>query len=164
MTHPVDPDAVDTLAEWLRNGLSASEVRSYGMADSETYLFRAFSDADDGFELEVSYEVFERAPVDAITADLENRSALDLLQQDRTVRLFYSSQDGLNRNELRTIMCDSRRYVVTRNRDHVVDIWDANGKRLAQMPDEPAVSPASIHRTSDDVWCDKVRNWRGPNQ
>lgn len=164
MTHPVDPEAVNTLAEWLRNGLSAKEVRFNDMDERETFLFRAFGHADNPFELEISYEAFERAPVDVITADLENRSALDLLKQDPTVRLFYSSQDGLNHNERRAIECDGRQYVVTRNRDHVVDIWDADGQRLARMPNEPAVSPASIHRTYDDHWCDRVRTWRSPNQ
>lgn len=165
MTHPVDPEAVETLAEWLCNGLSAKKVRSKDDEDRTTYVFTALGQAGDRFELEVSYEALEKAPVDEIIATLESRSAIGLLQQEPTVRLFYSSLDGLIVNEQRRITCDGRQYVVSRTRhDRVVDIHDANQQRLTGMPDGPSPLPASIHCKDDDHWCDKVRAWRGPSQ
>lgn len=165
MTSPIDPQAVDTLSEWLQTGLAADAVSSRDMDQRETFLFRAIGKAGERFELEVSYEALERATAEELIADLESQAALRLLQDNPTVRLFYSSEDGLNRNERRPITCDGRHYVVTRSRaNHIVDIWDSTGSRLERMPNEPAVSPASIHRTTDDEWRARIRSWRAERQ
>jgi hypothetical protein len=154
---------IDAVHERLERWFPDSRVESQEIFDRETHLFRIHLPTGRASELEVSREVLDHEPPEAIVNELSQSDSAERLRRDPSVRVQYFSS-GIDHFETRYVLCDGRQYRVVRDDKHNVSIFDSSDNLLLNTPRQMLVRPTSIFRSREADWRDQIRAWRGEGQ
>jgi hypothetical protein len=154
---------VDAVQKWLAAQFPEATIVTGEIFDRESTLFRVHTKAGPYPELEILREVLEDKSPDTLVRELAKSDALERLRRDPSVRIQYF-RSGINHFETRYVQCDNRHYRIVRDDKHNVTIFDYDDRRLANMPPQMLVLPASIFDLQVGEWCTRIMSWRGEGQ
>jgi hypothetical protein len=158
MQATIDPTILD-IERWLQNAFPVGKVEHGWVMDDAYLLFRVHRADGKRSEIQFAETALEDHTSAEILDDLADADTAAQLGARTSHRFTYGPGRAITPIERMVVVCDDRSYLVVRNLEGCVTVFDQTGRPLKNVP-AGAVLLSSIFLRLVSQWREDIQRWR----
>jgi hypothetical protein len=150
---------IDELTQWVQGVFPDGKVLYDWITDDTYLLYRVHRADGKRSEIQFAEIALEDYSAAEIVQDLAEADTATQLRSRTSHRFTYGPRRSITPIERMIVRCDEQPYLIVRNPEGFVAVFDDQDRPLTNMPRFAAL-PSSIFLRQKSEWIGDIRTWR----